>query len=101
MSKIQYLGGYPDCSKRFTALIKRINNDLVFYSYLISRKEQFRISKNDILNIRYERGSLRTNIKNLIIIKICYKNNGIEILLNGGIFGEKEYSELMSLAYSN
>lgn len=99
--KVQYLGGYPDCPHSFNTIIEKVNDDIVFYSYLMSKKEQFKINKNDILNIEYERGSLRTNIKKLIVLRIRYQNSQIELLLNGGLFAEREYSNLMALVYSN
>lgn len=95
---LSYDGGYPECPKSFAALITRYDNQLIFLERNLL-KEKFRINIDDILSIKHHHQD--TGINKSITIAIRYKNSQIELLFAGGLLSEKNYSNLMSLVYSN
>ena len=97
---IKYVEGYPTSLKSFAAIIKSTENELIFVKQLTG-VEQFRINKNDILNIDCRHDDSRKFNKDFIVLKVNYKGNPIELILQCGDEPSKEYNKLYSLIYGS
>lgn len=94
-----YRGGYPGYPKKFSTIITRNNNDIIFLKQN-GGNEEFRIDKNNIINIRCDRGNIGKSSRDIIVMKIKYEEVEIELLFASGLFIERDYGKLISLIYA-